>query len=167
MNPARRLEVLFRVSLLALVGCSPGASPSTPQAMDKTAVPPAPKAADGPDAAKPEGGFYKLSWNEAFSKARADQKFVMVEFHADWCGPCRDLDAETWKDAAVQNWLVANTVAIKIDIDDDIETAAKYKIQGVPTMVFFKPNGTIRRRIVGFVDAETFLTATGPLGSPK
>lgn len=62
-------------------------------------------------------------------------KIEVLKFYADWCGPCRVL-SNTLKD------VVGIT---NIDIDKDMETARKYNIRSVPTMVFLRDDKKVHR----------------------
>lgn len=72
---------------------------------------------------------------------------VIVDFFAEWCGPCKML-------APVLDELSAEmgdkVKVVKVDVDKDGELAIQYKVMGVPTMVFFK-DGQDVDKIVGFV----------------
>lgn len=62
-------------------------------------------------------------------------KIEVLKFYADWCGPCRVL-SNTLKDVdGITN----------IDIDKDMETARKYNIRSVPTMVFLRDDKEVHR----------------------
>lgn len=71
---------------------------------------------------------------------------VLVDFSAEWCGPCRlaapiiDELSETYKDKMLIG---------KVDVDASIATAAKYGVQSIPTVIMFK-NGQEVERKVGF-----------------
>ena len=86
---------------------------------------------------------------------------VMLDFYADWCVSCRELERETFTDPAVQATLAGMTV-LRADVtannDDDQALLKRFGIIGPPALLFFGPEGTERReyRIVGFVDAPQF-----------
>ena len=60
---------------------------------------------------------------------------VLVDFYAEWCGPCKS-QSPIIRDFAIE---MGNKVrVIKIDVDKNPEIATRYKIQGVPTIMLFK-----------------------------
>lgn len=73
-----------------------------------------------------------------------NNEFTVVDFWAPWCGPCRMLGP------VVDELAEANEgVAIgKLNIDNNMETALKYGVRGVPTLIFFK-NGEVVDKVVG------------------
>lgn len=71
---------------------------------------------------------------------------VMVDFYADWCGPCRMAAPIVDELAGVY----ANKVTIgKLDVDESQETAAKYGVMSIPTVIVFKDGKEVERK-VGF-----------------
>ena len=87
------------------------------------------------------------SFKEKVLKAKQP---VLVDFCADWCAPCRAL-APVLEDLAVKH---ADKVKIaKVDVDQNGDLAAKYRVCGVPAMIVFK-NGEEQNRIVGFFAKE-------------
>ena len=71
---------------------------------------------------------------------------VLVDFWAEWCGPCRMLGPVIEK-IAVAN---AGRIAIgKMNVDENPNTPQKYGIQGIPTVIFFK-DGEVAKQLVGY-----------------
>jgi thioredoxin 1 len=71
---------------------------------------------------------------------------VVVDFYADWCGPCRML-APVLEALAEENGDVS---IYKVNVDDDQELARRYGIMSIPTMLFFK-NGQLIDKAVGAI----------------
>ncbi|MCI8363033.1 MAG: thioredoxin [Clostridia bacterium] len=77
-------------------------------------------------------------------------KPVLVDFYADWCGPCKMMApliekmAEEFSDSAVIG---------KLNVDDNEEIAMKYQVMNIPTLILFK-NGAAVNRLVGVQSRE-------------
>jgi thiol:disulfide interchange protein DsbD len=101
-----------------------------------------------------------INWSHDFDKAAAQAKKLgkpmMVDFYADWCGPCKKLNSETFADEKVIE-LSGKFVCVKIDVDQNQALAKKYKVEGIPNVVFMNSNGKEIMRSVGYKNADDFL----------
>ncbi len=70
---------------------------------------------------------------------------VLVDFWAEWCGPCKML-APTVE--ALASEYAGKVKVAKVNVDENIATASRYRIQGIPTLLLFK-NGEVREQLVG------------------
>ncbi|MBN1143962.1 MAG: thioredoxin [Bacteroidales bacterium] len=80
-----------------------------------------------------------------FNTIIQDHRPVVIDFHAQWCGPCR-VQSPILKEVASE--LGEQIRVIKIDVDQNPELAVRYGIQGVPTLMVFK-NGEIKYKQSG------------------
>ncbi|MDC6350586.1 thioredoxin [Zeaxanthinibacter sp. PT1] len=91
----------------------------------------------------------KGNFNELVNSAQP----VLVDFYADWCGPCKAL-APILKDVAKE--VDGKARILKIDVDKNQQLAARYQVRGVPTMILFK-NGEIVWRTSGVMDKNAII----------
>lgn len=99
--------------------------------------------------------------NAALAEARANNQTVMLDFYADWCISCKEMEVLTFSDAAVQEAL-KDTMLLQADVTpNDEQDKALYKhfgIIGPPSIMFFDPQGNELKnyRVVGFMKADAF-----------
>lgn len=106
-------------------------------------------------------------------QAAQEGKPVIIDFYADWCAPCRDLEKATFHHPAVVRRARQDFVMIKVDVTrggDPLheKLLKKYDVKGVPTIVFLDARGKEREdlRVVDFLRPELFLNYMAALMTP-
>lgn len=95
-----------------------------------------------------------ISSNEFQQNVLSGNEVVLVDFFAEWCGPCKMI-APTIEELG--NEMKGKAKVFKVDIDKSGDLAEKYEIMGVPTLMIFK-NGKAIDKIVGFQPKEILKT---------
>ncbi len=88
-----------------------------------------------------------------FNNLINSEKPVLVDFFAEWCGPCKTM-APILKDVKTQ--LQDNATIIKIDVDKNPEVASIYQIRSVPTLIMFKKGQPVWKQS-GVVPAQELI----------
>ena len=99
-----------------------------------------------------KGAIYLDASNFQKTIEEAGDKPVMVDFFAEWCGPCKmaapiiDKLADKYKDKAI---------VAKLNVDENQDIAALYGVMSIPTVMMFK-NGKLVNRQIGFIGEEGY-----------
>jgi thiol:disulfide interchange protein DsbD len=115
----------------------------------------------------PKDAGASVTWakydSKALAAAAAAKKPVIIDFYADWCLPCKELDEKTFSDEKVAAEM-QRFIRVKADLTapDDEQTKAltkQYTIYGVPTIVFLDSSGreVTAQRLTGFEPPEKYL----------
>ena len=101
--------------------------------------------------------------------AQARGKTVMLDFYADWCVSCKEMERNTFSDAKVQGRL-KNTILLQADVtansEDDKALLARYQLFGPPAILFYDKQGKELTdfRVTGYQDAAQFLQSLQSAG---
>ena len=101
-------------------------------------------------------------FNKALAEAKANAKPVMLDFYADWCIACKEMEAYTFSDPEVRQTLSQLTL-LKIDVtqnnEDDKAFLKAFDLFGPPAILFFNTDSTEIKshRLVGFIKATPFI----------
>ena len=77
-------------------------------------------------------------------------KPIVIEFHAEWCGPCKATEPAV----AALSTEMPDVVFAKIDVDQAMETTMKYNVTSIPCFVFLKDGQTVGRETGGMSKSE-------------
>lgn len=96
----------------------------------------------------------KLSSENFKEEVLNSEKPVLVDFYADWCGPCNAM-APVIEELAKE--LERKAKVGKINVDENSDIAVEYNVMSIPTLIVFK-NGKEEKRLVGLRDKEELLS---------
>ena len=86
-----------------------------------------------------------IATNTSFDSLLENEKLVIVDFWATWCGPCRMISPLLDE---LEEEMAGQITVVKVNVDDADEIAAQYRIMSIPTLLFIK-NGQIVDKTVG------------------
>lgn len=95
----------------------------------------------------------KLDQSNFYDTISNAEKPIIVDFYADWCGPCKML-SPIMEELAREN--EGSVVICKVNVDDNPEIASRYAVAGIPMFVSFK-NGQVHKRMVGAAPKQTII----------
>ena len=93
--------------------------------------------------------------NENYKEQVLDsEKTVLVDFYADWCGPCKMMVPVVEE---ISEELQDKVKVCKINVDENQDLAMQYGIMSIPTLVFIK-NGKLEKTLVGLRDKQELIS---------
>ena len=95
--------------------------------------------------------------DQTFKDVIAAAPIALVDFYADWCGPCKML-APILEELAEEK--ADSLTVVKVNVDDSPETAGAFSIMSIPTVILFK-DGQVVDKLVGYTTKENLIAKFG------
>jgi thioredoxin-related protein len=113
-----------------------------------------------------------VNWESLLAKAKSSNKYIFVDCYTSWCGPCKQMDKNTYQDEKLGEYVNDNFISVKLQMDtakaDDeniirgyalaSQFSRSYQIDAYPSYLFFSPNGQIVHRYLGYLTPNDFLS---------
>lgn len=88
--------------------------------------------------------------------AIASNKLILLDFWADWCGPCKRMDRDVWNKEDVKV-ILDNYVPLRVDFDTKKRLVSQYGVRGIPYVVIMDANGKVLHNNLGYTDKNQTL----------
>lgn len=103
--------------------------------------------------------FFDGTFKEALAEAKKQNKPIFMDSYTSWCHWCKVLNKTTFKDPAVINYLNANFINLKMNMEkgEGPSLAREFKVSGYPTLLFLDYDREVISTVVGYKKADAFL----------
>jgi thioredoxin 1 len=93
---------------------------------------------------------------QMLAEAKLQRKVLFVDVYASWCGPCKWMDENTFKDARVTEKFNKKFLNYKVDGEsfEGVNVGIIYRVDSYPTYLFISPDGQVLHRIEGMMSPE-------------
>ncbi|MFC3811028.1 thioredoxin family protein [Lacihabitans lacunae] len=99
--------------------------------------------------------FYSGTYDNFLREAKKQNKPIILDFWASWCGPCQKLENETFSNKETADYINKNFMVFKVDIDtfDGMEIVDRFAIDVFPTLMVLDSKSNPKDRLKGFYSA--------------
>lgn len=88
--------------------------------------------------------FRSNNFDEILKIAKSENKLIFIDFYTTWCGPCKGMDAGTFKNREVGDFYNKNFINLKLDAEaEGVVAAKKYGVKAFPTLLFINGDGKV------------------------
>ncbi len=109
-------------------------------------------------------GIQWHAFQEGMARGKFEKKKVFLHFYADWCTYCKQMEKVTFRNPQVIEALNRDFVPIRVDTDVHTDTAAMFRVRGLPDTWFFDEQGEVIGHRPGYISAEQMLTLLEVVG---
>lgn len=113
---------------------------------------------------------FEGSWEQLVALAQEQNRPILVEVYAPWCGYCKKLEKTTLKDKVVAEYVNNRYLFVKIDAENATgvgpEFVKKFGIQGFPAIMVLNPDQTMVGRFSGYRDPQKFIASLQKIEKP-
>jgi thioredoxin-related protein len=110
-------------------------------------------------------GIQWSSYTEGLRRGKAENKKLLLSFHADWCRYCLKMEKETFQDSTVIAYLNRHFIPVSVDLESAREIAARYNVKGLPSTWFLSENGGPICSRPGYIPPDEMLNILRYIGS--
>ena len=105
--------------------------------------------------------FFEGTFEEALEEAKRTKKPLFVDFYADWCLPCKQMEKYSFNNEVFSELINTKFLPLKIDIQYfwGLDVAESYDVSLYPTILFTDKKGKMLERLQGFQSAEELIFA--------
>jgi thioredoxin-related protein len=122
-----------------------------------------------------------LSWEQVKQKAKAENKYILLDCYATWCVPCKMMEKEVYTNDSVSNFANSNFISVKVQMDTskaDNETIKKwysnahsinkeYEVRAYPTFLFVSSTGELVHKAEGYYQVQKFVELMADALNPE
>ena len=103
--------------------------------------------------------FFEGSYGDALKHAKEMKKPLFIDFYADWCTPCKQMEKYAFNDHDVYSHINNNFVAVKVNVEyfEGMDVADEFHIKTYPTIVILDKRGREKARVTGYQTSEELL----------
>jgi thioredoxin-related protein len=103
---------------------------------------------------------HELTFADALSKAKSENKYVFIDCYTTWCGPCKLMVTDVFSQKKVGDYYNQHFINLKLDLEkpENKFIAEKYEVTAFPTYLFFDPEeGMLKCKIISYIKAPIFI----------